>query len=211
MSKCYKHPDKNAVGSCRSCGKNLCETCVAQQKAGISLCYDCAVKVTLDEFNKVEKRDHVAAAERKQEAIKEAKRDTRRGPRPFSLFVIIGTIIVFVQVGIVLADYLMRTGTETSVIWSGMMQTRYERDVCTQNLHYVSTRIQEYKKTHDGALPPDLEAIGIEAGSVLFCPSSGKPYSYVVDGSSFTISCPSPEEHELGFLSSRDGTIMWRR
>lgn len=212
MSQCDKHADRKAVHTCRSCGRNLCGECVAQEKEGKALCYDCAVKVTLEEFDGIEKRHRAIAVERKREAIKEAKKDARRGPRPFYLFVIIGTIIVIAQAGIVLTDYLMRNRSETSVIWSGLMQTRYERDLCADNLHRLSVLVEEYKNNHDGSLPVDLGAvIGDSADPVLVCPSSGEPYIYTVVGNGFTITCPSPEVHELGFLSSHDGTIVWRR
>lgn len=212
MSHCYKHPDRKTVGRCRSCHKALCSECVAQQEGADVLCYECAVKVTLHDFKGIEKRDRAIAVERKHEAIKEAKKDARRGPRPFYLFVFIGTVIVLIQAGIVIADYLMRTGTETSVIWSGLMQTRYERDVCANNLHRISALVEEYGKIHDGALPPGLGAvIGDAANPVLVCPSSGKPYVYTADRGTFAVSCPSPETHELSSLSSHDGTITWGR
>ena len=149
MDQCSKHADRKAVGTCLSCGRYLCEECVAQGKGGKVLCFDCAVKVTTDEFDEKEKRYRVVAAVRKQEAGKVAKKDARRGPKAFVLFVVIGSIIILLQGGVILADYLLQNRGETSFIWSNLIEIRYERDRCVDNLHRVSGRWRMYKKDHE--------------------------------------------------------------
>ncbi len=40
--KCYYHESKDAVGTCKNCGKSLCKTCVDKHESG--LCDDCEKK-----------------------------------------------------------------------------------------------------------------------------------------------------------------------
>ncbi len=40
--KCYYHENKDAVGTCKECGKSLCKTCVDKYKSG--LCESCEQK-----------------------------------------------------------------------------------------------------------------------------------------------------------------------
>ncbi len=39
--KCYKHPDKNAVGVCSTCGRGICRQC-AVTSMGKLICRDCS-------------------------------------------------------------------------------------------------------------------------------------------------------------------------
>lgn len=38
--RCYKHPESEAIGTCTSCGKNICEICSVDFK-GRLVCRDC--------------------------------------------------------------------------------------------------------------------------------------------------------------------------
>jgi hypothetical protein len=212
MDQCSKHVERKAVGTCLSCGRCLCDECVAQEKGGKVLCYDCAVKVSLDEFDGREKREDVIAAVRRQEVKKAARKDARKGPRSLTVFIIVGAIMIALQCGMILADYLVRNQGETSFIWSNLIEMRYERDLCADNLHRLAGAVETYKKDHGGSLPADIS--GLVPGSddsVLACPATGNPYSYTVRGGSFALSCPSPEAHELIFLSDEDGNLKWQK
>jgi uncharacterized Zn finger protein (UPF0148 family) len=212
MDRCSKHAESQAVGKCLSCGRYLCDECIAQKKGGKVLCYDCAVKMTLDEFDDREKRDEVVAAVRRHEAKKEAKKDARKGPRSITVFIIVGVIIIALQGGVIMADYLVRNRGETSFIWSNFIEMRYKRDLCADNLHRLARAVEIYKKDHGGSLPADPDGlISGSVDSVLTCPATGNPYSYAVRGDSYTLSCPSPEAHGLIFLTDEDGKLKWRK
>jgi hypothetical protein len=208
MNQCSKHPEKEAIGKCLSCGKYLCDDCVAQKKENRLLCYDCAVKVTLDEFDTKEKRGQVIAEARR----KKAKKASREGMRNITVLVIVGAIIIVLQGGIILTDYLLRSPGETSFIWSNFIQTRYERDLCAGNLHRLALMVDSYKRDHNGNLPPDLASLAQAGGnSDLACPASGAPYRYTLHEGSFELACPSPEAHGLVFLFDTDGELKWRK
>ncbi len=208
MNQCSTHPEREAIGKCLSCGKYLCDECVAQKKEKMLLCYDCAVKVTLDEFDTKEKRGQVIADARR----KEAKKVPREGVRKMTIFVIIGAIVVLLQGGIILTDYLMRNPGETSFIRSNLIQTRYERDLCADNLHRLALMVEKYKRDHKGSLPPELAGLaGADDDSVLGCPASGQPYLYTLHEDSFEITCPSPQTHGLVFLFDDNGQLKWRK
>jgi hypothetical protein len=207
MDQCNKHPGREAVGECLSCAAYLCDECVSQKEGDRLLCYDCAVKVTLSEFDKKEKRGQVIAAVRQEKA----KKASREGMRGMTVFVIVGAIIIVLQGGVVLTDYLMRNPGETSFIWSNLIQARYERDLCAGNLHRLSLTVETYKKDHNGGLPPSLDSF-VPGGddTVLVCPATSQPYLYTFHEDSYELSCPSPREHGLVYLSDENGKMKWR-
>jgi hypothetical protein len=208
MEQCSRHPDRWAVGKCISCGRNLCDECVAQEKDRRLLCYDCAVKGTLDEFDEKEKKGRAAASVRK----KRAKKAVRERVSGFAVFVVVGVVVILLQGGVILADYLFSSPGETSYIWSNLIEVRYERDRCADNLHRLSGMVEAYSKDHGGGLPLDLTTLADTGdGSVLRCPATGRPYLYESGGGSFTLTCPSPEAHGLLFLFDRDGKLNWRK
>jgi hypothetical protein len=212
MAQCSKHLERKAVGTCLSCGKYLCDECVAQKRGTKVLCYDCAVKVSVEEFSDKEKRDRTVASVRKERALKGARKNARTGLRPFTLLVIIGAVVILLQGAVILADYLVRSRGETSVTRSATVRMRYERDLCAGNLHRLAGAVEEYRKGHDGSLPADLD--GLFPGgddSILRCPATGLPYSYTVRGNSFILSCPSPAAHDLLFLVDEDGNLQWQK
>ncbi len=212
MAQCSKHPDRRAAARCLSCGKYLCEECVAQQKGQKALCYDCAVKVSVEEFGDTEKRDRAVAAVRKERAVEGARKDARRGLRPFTVLVIIVGAIILLQGAVILTDYLVRGRGETSVNRPDTVQMRYERDLCADNLHRLAGAVEEYRKDHGGSLPGDLGGLFPDGdAAALRCPSTGLPYTYTVRGDSFVISCPSPAAHGLLFLVDEDGSLRWRK
>lgn len=207
MDQCNKHPEREAVGRCLSCAAYLCDECVSQKEGDRLLCYDCAVKVTLDEFEKKEKRGQVIAAVRKEKA----KKATREGMRGITVFIIVSAIIIVLQAGVILADYFTRNPGETSFIWSNLIQTRYERDICAGNLHRLSEMLETYKKDHKGGLPPNLAGLAGEGDdTVLSCPATSQPYLYTFHEGSYELSCPFPQAHGLVFISDENGKLKWR-
>jgi hypothetical protein len=207
MERCSKHTEREAVGRCISCGRNLCDECLAQEKGGKLLCYDCAVKGTLDDFDRKEEKGRAIAAARKVRAKKAA----REGVSGFTLFVIVGVAVILLQGGVILADYLLQKPGDTSFIWSNVIKVRYERDRCADNLHRLSGMMEAYRKDH-GGLPRDLTDLGDTGdGSVFRCPATGQPYAYDSGGGSYTLTCPSPGAHDLLFLFDRDGKLSWRK
>jgi len=43
---CFNHPDRSAVGICRSCGRGLCHDCAVDSPAGLA-CKGCEARVRL--------------------------------------------------------------------------------------------------------------------------------------------------------------------
>ena len=69
-----------------------------------------------------------------------------------------------------------------------------------------------YKKDHGGTLPSEIsDLVSEKDDSVLTCPATGSPYLYTVRGGHFMLSCPSPEAHELIFLTDEDGNLKWQK
>ena len=46
MSKCFHHPETDAVGFCRQCGKGLCSEC-RREVRGVIYCEDCLANLTV--------------------------------------------------------------------------------------------------------------------------------------------------------------------
>jgi hypothetical protein len=44
---CFNHRDRSAIGICRSCGKGLCEDCVAEVQNGLACKGSCEARVKL--------------------------------------------------------------------------------------------------------------------------------------------------------------------
>jgi hypothetical protein len=60
-------------------------------------------------------------------------------------------------------------------------------------VHYIEA-IRLYAANHDGALPPNLEAITV--APVPIDPATGKFFEYKVDGSTATLSAPGPAQYQ---------------
>ena len=66
--KCFYHVDRDAVGTCQTCGKGLCQECAAKYTP--VTCEDCHVKIVAQARNEREKKKQDALIDTKEEMIK---------------------------------------------------------------------------------------------------------------------------------------------
>jgi len=66
--KCYYHEDRDAVATCKRCGKSLCKECASKYQ--IVYCADCAAQMRAEAVNKKERDRQSKLIDTKSEIIK---------------------------------------------------------------------------------------------------------------------------------------------
>lgn len=89
--KCFNHPDREAVATCKKCGKGLCRECA--EKYTPCMCEPCAAKSQRDQQQQAQNKE-----EQRKQKYKDALVDTRSEFIKTSVIgIIVGIIFVWYQ------------------------------------------------------------------------------------------------------------------
>jgi hypothetical protein len=148
--------------------------------------------------------EHVEEREAATETVAEARRKPPGKTR--AILTQVACFIVLVALGVVWLPIVGGAADEEPVYAIGAKADDPRLASCLRRLWDVRTAFDRYRYDHDGALPPDLGALG--GGDLATCPATRKAwvYQHEEDGS-YRIACPDPAALGRGavFLDHRFG------
>jgi len=117
-------------------------------------------------------------------------------PRTRSSDTVVLTILVVVAivVGGVEAAVLLRPGTDATMLPPDAAVLQVEAEPCMRRMTAISRAIEAHLQEH-GAVPRTLADLAGSLSEPAVEPHSGRPYAYVPDGLSYSLSCPDPGGH----------------
>ena len=142
--KCYKHPDRDAVGICAGCGNPICQ--------------ECNVRLDKDNFCK-ECKDNLAAAREKKQTSKNSK-------WVIGLLIGCGSFLFLAFIGGILAAMLIPALSRA--------RDQAKRAVCSSNLKQIGLGLQMYAVDYNDRFPHHLSYLYpeyIPEAKVFWCPS----------------------------------------
>ena len=128
--KCYKHPDRDAVGMCVGCGNPICQQC----------------NVKLDEDNCCEECKGKLAA-----TTKKKKQPSKRNKWLLGLLIGCGTFMFIVMIGGILAAMLLPALSRA--------KGQARKTVCLSNLSQIGVSLHMYAQENGEHFPENLSQL----------------------------------------------------
>lgn len=141
--KCAYHPDKEAVTTCSSCKKALCEDCTAQTENN-EVCIRCAARAAAQDAS-VEANERIA---KHQGSKAKGSGGQKKGLSPLIIILIVFTLIVL------LANAYMYVNSKVAVV----PEFNPNEDLEVTAV-FISEGISRYMADHGGDLPEHLDVL----------------------------------------------------